>query len=686
MEIANLDILIKKIARRRRKISEVIASANKKNNYRRYRPLSSKSSFIPKKSIFNINNKKSQYINKSTGNINYNESNLNLNKINLMIKNSPAQYNHKRIKEKEKQINPLLNKNKFIMKNLGKNTKNVFYRYNLLYGNNSHNVIRTYSPKMRPMSSSVKLYIRDIKKTKEDTHLLKDSEVIILMKAKCKDIGIAYRDIMYHKFKDFCNSKCKSRIADFSECYFGVNSIAIISELLIDTNRISRLNLTRNNIGDTGLEILVNSVKNSFSLVSLNVTSNSITHKGGTIFFKSLINQQSIIDLNISSIEGSNRNRITSLGLGHIIIFLAKNLFIETLNLSGNSIRNEGFILLCKGLKDNISLKNLDISNNDIQEKGIKLGIEFISNSKISTRITSLNLSNNPILNGGIYTITNNLRFFPYLKSIHFAFCGVEFKGFNYFLKTAQYIKRIEYLNVSGNRLKDEHFKDIKQYFCTFSLRYLNMAKCSLGDRNGYTLGECLAINETIKSINISGNEIGDIGFKSYVNLFKNNNTIESFDCSCNFITDYTGKDFVKSLIYNQTLKSINLFDNQLHDDIGDLLIQVLEVNENIININLNYNRIQLKFIEEINKKIKSNIDKQKTSIVPDLIKNIKELEFEPEQFTLLSKKILEKKSTHNFLYKKVRQEDKNFCTLLENSKKDLEKQKEQLEELLKEK
>ena len=681
---ANVIKLVNKIIPRyNRTRSASILKSRSRNNFKQIRPRTALNSQIIKKNILNktISNKN---INK------YSTENLNLNVLNLMIEHNPLQYNYNKLKEKAKQINSIFkNDNKIkniIINNMTKNTQNVLYRYNILYGNNTPNIITTYSPKMRPMSSSVKVFLKTIKDTTEDKHILNDKEILLLIKAKCKDIGIDFRESMYIKFKDFCNSKCKNRIADFSECYFGINSVKIISDILLIPNRISRLNLTKNNIGDKGLEILVNAVKYSISLVSLNITSNSITYKGGNIIFKSFINQQSIIDLNISSIEGSNRNRLTAEGIKDIVIFLTRNIFIEILNLSGNSIRNEGFFLLCKGLRKNVSLQNLDISNNDIHEKGINRGIDYINKLKIYSKINTVNISNNPILNGGIISITKNLRYFPNLKSINVSFCGIEFKGFNLLLKTIQYIKRIESLNVSGNKIKDENFSDIKPYFSVFSLRYLNMSKCSLGDRSGYILGECLAVNETLKYVNISGNEITDKGFKSYVNLFKSNISIEYFDCSSNFITDYTGKDFVKSLIYNQTLKSINFYDNQLHDEIGSLFFDVLEINKNLVHINLNYNRIQVKTIEDLNKILKINYDKQKNSFIPDLVRNIKDLEFQPEQFSILSKKILEKKNLQNFLYKKVQQDDKNFCSLLNIENKKLEKEEKRLMEIINQK
>ena len=37
---------------------------------------------------------------------------------------------------------------------------------------------------------------------------------------------------MISKFQEYCNSKCKNRIVDLSECYLGINSILIISNII----------------------------------------------------------------------------------------------------------------------------------------------------------------------------------------------------------------------------------------------------------------------------------------------------------------------------------------------------------------------------------------------------------------------------------------------------------------------
>ena len=322
----------------------------------------------------------------------------NLDVLKLIIETNPNQYNSLKIQKKIKKINPLFQRGteeNLKRPNFSKNTEEVFYKYNLLYGSNTTNIIRTYSPKMRPMSASISGFNKKMAHDlNENIFVFQEEEILELIKARCNDIGIDLRENMIHKFRDYCNSKCKNRIVDLSECFLGIHSIKLISSILYTTDRIARLNLTKNNLGDNGVKILISSIKNSMSLISLNITSNSITHRGGEVIFKELCHQQSIIDLNVSSIEGVNRNRLTAAGIKNLEKFLKINLFIESLNICGNSIKDEGFIILSKGLNNNQSLYKLNISNNDIHNKGLTQGLNLITLCKLY----SLNISNNPIL------------------------------------------------------------------------------------------------------------------------------------------------------------------------------------------------------------------------------------------------------------------------------------------------
>ena len=601
-------------------------------------------------------------------------NNQDLDIINLMIKSCPNQYNQKKITKKKIIINPLYirgTEENLKRPNFNQNTEKVFYKYNLLYGSNTNNLIRAYSPKMRPMSSSVNEYNKKmVNINSKNVFVFDEEDILQLIKARCKDIGIKLRENMIYKFQSFINSKCRNRCVDLSDFHLGISSIKIISQYIYKADRIARLNLTKNNLGDQGVEILINAVKNSMSLISLNITSNNITYKGGQIIFENLSEHQSLIDLNISSLEGINRNRLTYLGLKYVNNFFNKNEYIETLNLCGNSIKDEGFVLICQAINDKKSLQNLNLSNNDIRSPGLIQGLNFITLCKLS----SLNLNDNQLLDSGIKILSDSLKYFPNLRELNLSNCGFKFIGFESLITSISLYKNIWTLNISGNIINHKNFENVKPFFESMAIRNLNMSKCYLGDEAALLLGDFVSNNESIKHINISSNKISDKGFQSFVSLFMTNSIIESFDCSQNLITDKTALNFVKNIKYNRTLKKLNLFDNQVSNVTGNLFLEILKTNKTLRSINLLLNRIQIRTIEEINKTLKQNIEKEKAKYIPDLYKIIKNLKFNPEAFKFYEKNIKYKKVVQKDLYKRVKQEDKHFTKLInkENKKIDI--------------
>lgn len=622
-----------------------------------------------------------------------------LDVLNLIIETNPSKYNLSKLGKKIKEINPLYSGTSLSTKYsahsqfpslLNKKTEEVYYKYNVLYGTNTTNLIRTYSPKMRPMSSSISSFTKNMQLGENEKAVFTPEEINILTQAKCNDLNIELRENMTYKFNEYCKAKCKSRSVDFTECNMGLYCTKFISNILYNTDRISRLNLTKNNIGDKGIEILANAIRDSTSLISLNVTSNSITQKGGKILMNVLIHQQSLIDVNVSSKEGINRNRISFEGLCDIESVLKYNTYIEFFNICGNSIKNEGLKLIIAGLNHNSSLHSLDISHNDINSIGLVTNLEKLKISKI----IELNISGNPIGNEGVIKLTESLKNFPNLKKINVSNCQIEFKGAYYLLMELQNKKRIDSVNLSGNDIRNDKFDQLKPFFAVFGIKHLNLSKCFLGNQATFILGECLMINESIKKIDISDNKITDKGFQSFIQLFSKNNVIEHFDASKNFISDVSAKEFLRNIKYNRALKSLNLYDNQLKNDSGTVLVDLLITNKVLKYINVGFNRIQMKLIEEINRRLKINAQKQKSKFLPNLIKQINSLQTDPEEFMNIGIKIKEENANFKLLQEKLKEDNEQFPKMKISEKKKvddlkakneaIEKEVEQLNEALK--
>jgi hypothetical protein len=78
--------------------------------------------------------------------------------------------------------------------------------------------------------------------------------------------------------------------------------------------------------------------------VSLDLASNNINYEGALILFESLRNNESVVSLSLASTakDGKFRNRIQAKGALYLKDLLMHNQFIQILNISGNSLKNEG--------------------------------------------------------------------------------------------------------------------------------------------------------------------------------------------------------------------------------------------------------------------------------------------------------------------------------------------------------
>ena len=608
-----------------------------------------------------------------------------LDVLNLIIETNPKKYNLDKIGTKIKEINPMFTEGSFYSlqrPKFSKNTKETYYKYNILYGSETNNIIRTYSPKMRPMSSSITSFRKNMVLTEDiDYPVFTEKEIENLAINKCKDIGIEVRNNMIYKFKELCKAKCKNRKVDFSQCNLGYYSCQILSRIILKDDRIAVLNLSNNNIGNKGAELLANAIKDTSSLVALNITSNSITHKGGNALLKALKIQQSIVDFNISSSEGTNRNRIGPNGLNQIEAILSFNLFLEKFYVAGNGIKNEGITKIFDGLNKNQTLHFLDISHNDINSIGIENSFPKLKICKL----IELNISENKIGDEGLNLITDSLKNFPQIHVLKIANCGIEFKGFLYLCSHLVEMKRITTLDISGNDIKSNRFDQLKQYFVSFGIINLNISNCSLGDKSGSVFGECLCLNETIKKVKLSENKISDRGFRSFIPLFKTNNTIQNFDASKNFITDESAEGFIENMRLNHVLKHLNLYDNQLKNEMGNLFVEILSSNKTLLTINVGFNRVPIKVIDEINKKLKVNYEKLKSKFVPGLEKQIKDIQLNPEMFRFLAKKIKDSQTYQTYISQKLVEDEVMFKELRIKEEKDLEMVIKESDELEKE-
>ena len=614
----------------------------------------------------------------------------NLDIIYLLIKNSKDIYKPDKLENKCKLLKNYFSKYNKKTNNISK-IDAAFYKYNLLYGYNSNNLIKSYTQKMRPKSTILRKSFLDsndnydynslvninkletIKKSISKKEInndfnfnikcldkrcsLNQEEIECIFKAKCDDLKISLKSNLTNKFYNYCYKKCVNREVCLSKCNLGINSSKILSNVIKFSSRISRLDLSKNNIGDNGLIILIKGLKLNNSILHIDISSNNITQKGGYIFFEYLLENNSIISANIGSKEGLHRNRITSEGCSKLEEVLNFNKHLENLDISGNSINNEGLLLIAKGINNDIINKNkkinsllsnysfnnslliINLSNNEISCQGIKY-ILSINNSNIHTLI----LSENPINNDGIKLLSKylNKQVFNSLKILELNKCNFNYEGLKCILECLEGNKKIQKLcmNCNNFNIKKNDNLLLKEAFNSINLKELSLSNCKLGDNLSKSVANGLLNNNTIKYINLSENYITDIGFMLFIDIPIKNNTLSKIDISKNQISDISANLFVKNLIKNKTINELNFYDNLLKNETATSLVEVIRSNFNITSINLNYNGIYTKTLEEINKQLTLNIEKNRIQKVPNLKKEIKQSYISELDFKNIDNKI----------------------------------------------
>ena len=149
--------------------------------------------------------------------------------------------------------------------------------------------------------------------------------------------------------------------------------------------------MQKNPIGDRGIKKISDALKINNVIGVINIASTGISDEGAKYFFDSIVDSENIISINIQSLEGLQRNKIGTNAIKSLAYLVSVNKVLTSINISGCMIQKEGLICLSKGLENNNTLKEIDLSFNIIKLKKDLCLKELIMNSKLEELILSLN-------------------------------------------------------------------------------------------------------------------------------------------------------------------------------------------------------------------------------------------------------------------------------------------------------
>ena len=196
------------------------------------------------------------------------------------------------------------------------------------------------------------------------------------------------------------------------------------------------------------------------------------------------------------------------------------------------------------------SLKVLDFSGNDITHKGMESVAKIIN----STNLTDLLSGGNPIGDDGIKLLL--LSKFKHLIQLNIRRTKMTEVGTCALGECFKHSNSLQSLEISNNDIKDIGLTGILNNLpCT--LVWLNVSDCNyLSYTGAVIIDKMLRINRTLKHLGISKNSIGDNGISAILGgLHINTTLIQLVAHSCEFCNK-GAESVAKMLQVNKTLKT----------------------------------------------------------------------------------------------------------------------------------
>ena len=319
-------------------------------------------------------------------------------------------------------------------------------------------------------------------------------------------------------------------------------------------------------------------------LTSLDLSRNSIADEGANSLSQALRVNTSLTSLNLFS------NSICAKGANSLSQALKVTTSLTSLDLGWNSIGDEGANSLSQALTVNTSLTSVDLSKNSIGTEGTNSLSQAL---RVNTSLTSLNLSGNSIGHEGANFLSQALRLNTSLTSLSLRGNPIGDEGANSLSEVLRVNASLTSLDLSHNSIGDEGADSLSHALrVNTSLTFLNLFSNSICVKGANSLSEALRVNTSLTFLDLAWNSIGDEGANSLSQALRVNTSLTSLNLCGNSIRTEGANSLSQALRLNTSLTSLNLRGNPFGDEGTNSLSQALTVNTSLSSLDLSKNSI----------------------------------------------------------------------------------------------
>jgi len=468
-------------------------------------------------------------------------------------------------------------------------------------------------------------------------------------------VSLDLRSLQSDKFKKIlgvqglCTSLTELNLS--KNYYFKIEDVKILLEVPVPWSLLIKLDLSKNNIGPKGTEIISQKFAefNNLQLTHLNLSDNGIKSEGVislSRFINHCINLKEL-DLSCNHIqkEAAERlasaftectkltnlnlsyNRLETKGTQIVINAIRKFSTLTHLNLCNNLCNN--FCIDFEGEDSLRKLTHLNLSGNYIGSEGAKMLSRMLANNEVLTylnlyannigtegtesltrailfNLTHLDLSLNNIRSEGATSLAEMLKQCdkPLLSHLNLATNRLGSKGAIKLVSELEKCPSLTYLNFSGIQLGLEGAKGLSRMFSQNNpiLSYLNLSYNKIGPKGAASIAKMISNCTLLKHLHLKSNGFGPKGVKSLLPMIKKCSLLFELDLSNNDIRSEGVKSLVP-IIENCSLSKLVLSNNDIRSEGAIYLAEIKW--KNLLHLDLACNSIEQKGGESIIKMLR---------------------------------------------------------------------------------